>query len=251
MVAEQLVRNMLLQDYGESRAKNARFSMRAYSRRIGVTQSAISEILNGQRKITRKMAAKILDGMDMAPTSVAQILAGFSSPTIEAASFKNLSIDAYNAISEWYHFAILSLAETEGFKCDSQWIASRLGISKKQVDAAVERLARLEMIDLDQVTKNWKPTGAQFAIDPGFSTAALKKAQRENLELAQKELDTGDFERRNFTAITFCFDPDRMDEAKALIKEFRQRFCQLMEKDRKKEVYKMNIQLYPLTKEKS
>ncbi len=247
--AQLNVRNILLQEFLNAQSRNANFSMRAYARKVGIPQSAVSEILSGKRKITAKMAEKILEGLGLDPQKIQETVAPLKvkAPAPVSNGFRALDIDTFHLVSDWHYFALLSLAETPDFQSDPGWIAKRLGITVPKAQEALERLARLEMVETDGAG-TIRATGVQFQVDPGIATPALKKAQRQNLELAQEALEKTEFAERDFTAITLCFDPKRMGEAKALVKEFRQRFCELMESGDKKEVYKLNVQLFPLTK---
>ncbi|MGE3610576.1 MAG: TIGR02147 family protein [Bacteriovoracaceae bacterium] len=245
MSTEVQIRQILLNEFLKAQAKNPQFSMRAYSKKVGVTQSAISEILSGKRKITAKMGIKILSGLGTAPDELESIISKLSDKS-EKKSFKSLDMDTFHLISDWHYFAILSLLETKNAKSSPSWIAKRLGISETKTTEALSRLLRLELIQKEG--KNFKATGIQYQVDPGIATPALKKAHRQNLELASDALESTTFEERDFTAITFCFDPDRMSEARSLIKEFRKKFSDLMEEKEKKEVFKLCVQLFPLTK---
>lgn len=246
MTADINVRQILLQEFLDCQSRNPNFSMRAYSRKVGVTQSAISEILSGKRKITAKMAEKILNGLDVSPQVTGEILAQLKGKqSSEDRAHRPLDMDTFHLISDWHYFALLSLAETKTFKSDPKWIARRLKISLAKAEEAIDRLSRLGLIE--EYKKGFKATGIQYQVDPGIATPALKKAQRQNLDIATEKLESTTFEERDFTAITLCFDPDRMGEAKALIKEFRKRFSDLMESGDKKEVYKLCVQLFPLT----
>lgn len=246
MNAEIEIRHILLNEFLAAQAKNSQYSMRAYSRKVGITQSAISEILSGKRKITTKMGIKILSGLGVSPDTFQRIVSRMQDKKSENREFKPLDVDTFHLVSDWHYFALLSLAETKDFKSSADWIAKRLGISKVKAEEALERLTRLGMIENDE--EGIKATGVQYQVDPGIATPALKKAQRQNLEIATKALETTKYEERDFTAMTLCFDPDRMNEAKALIKEFRKQFSDIMENGEKKEVYKLCVQLFPLTK---
>ena len=48
----------------------------------------------------------------------------------------------------WYHYAILVMVETKGFRNDPRWIASHLGISALEVKLAIDRLFELELLQL-------------------------------------------------------------------------------------------------------
>lgn len=246
MTAEQNVRQILLKEFLSAQARNPQFSMRAYSKKVGITQSAISEILSGKRKITVRMAMKIMQGLGLAPDEIDEIIKKVGGKNISERTFQPLDIDTFHLISDWHYFAILSLAETEDFVSSAEWIAKRLNLSVTKAQEALGRLDRLGLLEMGP-EGTIKATGIQYQVDPGIATPALKKAHRQNLEIASNALETTKFEQRDFTAITLCFDPDRMNEAKDLIKEFRKRFSDLMESDQKKEVYKLCVQLFPLT----
>ena len=97
-------------------------------------------------------------------------------------------------------------------------------------------------------TRELKPTFEQLEAISDIARPALRKASRQNIELAGVALDETEFKQRDFTAITLCFDPERIDEARKMIKNFRRNFCMAMESKKKKEVYKLTLQLFPLTK---
>jgi len=56
-----------------------------------------------------------------------------------------LAHDVFRFVSDWWYFAILSLAETDDFDAAPWAIARRLGISREQAQEATETLLRLGM----------------------------------------------------------------------------------------------------------
>ena len=91
-------------------SKNPGFSMRAYSKKLGIPQSAISEIISRKRKVTLKMAGKILKGLDFSPDKSAQLVGQFDPHSkvtpIKSEDFHALDMDTFHLISEWYPFGI-------------------------------------------------------------------------------------------------------------------------------------------------
>lgn len=248
MKTSEKVRIILLEELVKAQTKNPQYSMRAYARKIGLSQSVVSEILSGKRPITIKGAKKILTGLDKDPTEISQLLTEDFSESDD--NYRSLDMDVFHVISDWHYYAILSLTETKDFKSSEKWIAERLGISEKVAVDAVEKLIRLEMLEKDNKTGKLKSTGQQFAAISVLANPALRKANRQNLELATQALESVSIEKRDFTAITLCFDSERMNEARKMIKNFRRQFNRVMESGHKKEVYKLCVQLFPLTKEK-
>jgi len=240
------VRQILLEELAKTQSRNPRYSMRAYAESLGISQSAVSEMLSGRRSITHKSAKRILEGLDKNPAEISEILEGTESEVVQ--TFRPLDIDAFHVVADWHYFAILSLAETETFQSSPSWIAKRLGISEKQTKDAIETLLRLELLKKDKRSGKLSPTGTQLEALSTKASPALRKANRQNIELTAKALESVPLEKRDFTAITICVDPRRLDEAQKLIKSFRRKFSSIMESGPKKEVYKLCIQLFPLSK---
>src|SRR5205809_112872 len=124
MFQEDKVRLILLEEFVAIQARNPQYSMRAYAKKIGAPQSAISEILSGKRSITKKYAEKILRGLDKNPQEIFEI---FQNEKTNTVSYKSVDMDIYKLIADWYYYAILSLVETEDFESSDEWIAQRLG----------------------------------------------------------------------------------------------------------------------------
>lgn len=244
MQLAQNIRIILLENLVKAQTKNPKYSMRSYARRIGISQAAISEILAGKRPVTKKSAAKILSALDQSPEEISRIM---DSEGESKSPYRSIDMDAYHLISDWHHYAILSLAHTEDFISEPASIAKRLGISEKAASDAVVLLLRLNLLKKSK-SGTLKPTDTRVEAISPVANPALRKANRKNLELAQNALDQVPFELRDFTAITLCFDPDRIEDARKMIKNFRRNFDRVMESGRKKEVYKLCVQLFPLSK---
>lgn len=242
--------------------KNPAFSMRAFAKRLQLSPSALSEILGGKRKISKKMAERILERMCLDPKELETILATFETkPSTETSAsqtksllqkykknlnFLKLSADQFNLISEWQHFAVLSLMDTVDFVSDLSWMAKRLSISILDLQRTLIRLS-----DLKLVTKKYNkfvPTNAPLITSDNISNAAVKKSHYADLKLAETALNEVSVDERDFTAITIAADKSKLPEAKRMIREFQDSLTQFLEDGTKDEVYKMTFYIYPLTR---
>jgi uncharacterized protein (TIGR02147 family) len=246
MISLEKVKLILLEEYVKAQARNPNYSMRAYARKVGVSQAAISQILAGKRPLTKKSALTILKSLDKDPSEISEII---SQDEGRVEKYRSIDMDSFKLISDWHYYAILSLVETKTFNSSAKWIAKRLGLSQLVAQEAIDRLVKLELLDQDKKSGQLRPTGIQFQAISLSANPALKKANRQNLELANAAIDDVDLEKRDFTAITLCFDPDRIDDARKMIQNFRRNFSRVMESGHKKDVYKLCIQLFPLTKD--
>ena len=92
-----------------------------------------------------------------------------------------LAHDGFRFVSDWWYFAILSLAETDDFDAAPWAIARRLGISREQDQEATETLLRLGILQKSPhgVTR---PSGKQFRTTFDISDTYIKKHHAQGLE---------------------------------------------------------------------
>ncbi len=233
---------------------NPRYSLRAFARSLGIEPSALSKLLAGKRSVSRPMFSRLSARLGLDPRAAQRFAPPETSEKKRAAqaaihgdNFSQISLDAFQVIADWYHFALLELMTVEGFQPDPAWIARALGLSLPEVRFAIERLVRLglleitasgEMRRLEQVT----------TIGPEFTNAALRKVQRQVLEMAMRALEEVPIEQRDQSAMTMAVNLDRLPAAKEKIKAFRRRLCAFLEAEPPKgEVYHLSISLYPVT----
>lgn len=232
----------LSSEYARARSRNSSYSLRAFSDRLGIQVSALSEILNGKRTISKKMGRKILSGLGVNPIETENIL--LNSNEDESC---DLSLDYFKAIFDWYYFAILSLAEIQDFNATPDWISKRLNISKRDAKIALERLIKLEML-VDNGSGSYRASGIQYKTPTDIVNVSLKNHTIQTLELAIDSVVHDPIEERDFSTITMAIDPEKIPEAKKMIKSFRKKLSEKLEGGAKKEVYKLAIQLFPLSK---
>ncbi len=241
-------------EFARLQSKNRSFSLRAFAKRLNLVPSATSEILNGKREASPEMAEKILKGLHADPDTMTKILSRLNTQktvakTAAEAAYHQVQMDQYHVIADWYYFAILSLAETEGFDDSPDSISERLNVPKVDVVRALERLERLELL----VRRNGRlrPTGKQFETSRDVVSLSLRKSHTQSLEMANASLMSDPVDVRDFGAMTMAIDPDLLPEAKEMIRDFRKKLSAFLESGKKKEVYRFSTILFPLTKGQS
>jgi len=80
-------------------------------------------------------------------------------------------------------------------------------------------------------------------------STAIRKFHSQLLELANKSLNKDPVHKRHFGAITVAIDPDKVGEAKKAMSEFMDKMETLFSSGKKKRVYSLSMQLFPLDKE--
>ncbi|MBO9665587.1 MAG: TIGR02147 family protein [Bdellovibrio sp.] len=255
MNAQIEIRKLLQIEFTRIKTKNPQYSLRSFARSLGVVPSALSEIMNSDRAITKKMGEKILTRLAVPPDRYFQLISKLGSQNIPGMmedsvdpSFIQMNNDHYHVITEWYYYAILSLVEIKGFKESPEWIARRLNITAREAEQALVRLERLEML-VRNSSGRLRPSDVNFTTAADVANIAVRQRHLQNLDLAKRSLETDSVDIRDFSEMTMAVDVKKMGEAKQLIKKFRRDLCKFMEDGTKKEVYKICVQLFPLSKE--
>jgi uncharacterized protein (TIGR02147 family) len=251
--------NILKKELLATQVKNPQYSIRSFSKKLKTNPSVISEILNGKRSLSLKNGEKFLDCLSVDPIQKKHLLEALITKKRQTTSAtKKLKITdqdfelldesiQFDVIANWYYFAILSLAETKNFTGDIKTIAARLRIKQQQAQKAIDQLIHLGLL-IQLRNGKIKTTGAKFRTTTDISSTAIRKNHFDHLELLKRSLEEDDLSIRDFTAMTFTFDPKKMDLAKNLIKEFRRNFTEQMENQtQKNEVYRLSIQLIPIS----
>ncbi len=247
----QMIASTLRDELVRCRGKNSSFSLRALAKRVGIHSSALSEILNGKRVVSKKVSERIISRLGVDPATREQFAVaiknrktGKDSSTSEKDRLQ-LDADQHHTIADWFHFGILSLLETSNAKSSAVWIAKRLNISKETVKQALTRLERLGLVRKNGL--KLEVTGQSVKSPDEIKLPALKLVHQQNLDKAREALFQVEIDQRDFSAITLAIDPNRMSEAKKLTRRYLADMENLLEQGDRTEVYKLCVQLFPLT----
>ncbi len=262
----------ILKDELETRfQRNRLYSLRAFSRDLGISPSRLSDALSGRSGFSREAALQVAKRLGFGPdeqdyfATLAEARHSRSVRQREAASaklesisqahavdqeYRQVQLDSFKVISDWHHFAILELTALSDFDSSSNWIAKRLGIHIFEVDQAVERLIRLKLLSKRNGTLS--ATDAKSATPSGVASEAIRNFHRQILEKAALQLQNQPVESREYSTNVLAIDRRKLPEAKSALKTFRRRFCRdLGESQEKDSVYCLSIQLFELTQPKT
>lgn len=244
-------RDFLRHTLEEGIRRNAAFSLRALAKKCGVTPSYLSRVLNAQRSLSAAHAAKIASGLGLNPEETGHLLGlvagGGTNPTAAARAQRVLATEAFHAIAEWHHFAILALAKTRGFRAEAGWIAPRLNISPTTAKLALERLQKLGFLIPEG--KGWKVMdNGNFETPHDVASSAVRENHRQHLALAGMAIDQVAVDLREFANASIAMKMRDLPRAKQKLRTFLDRFIEEFEAEIGEEVIQVNLQLYPLSK---
>ncbi len=225
--------------------RNPKYSLRAFAKTIGVSHTALSLVLSGKRHPSTRLLNKFADKMAMPPDERDVLLKnnGFSSKNIDT---NLIDLDYFELISDWRHYAVLSLLELPTAKYESKWIAKRLNISSIEARDIMDRLRRLSLVG----EKDGRMIQASMPIrmENKISTAATRRFHQQLLKKAEESLENDPIEIRDFSSMTFALDQSLVPYATQKIREFRRRLvADLEKKGNSNKVFQLNVQLYPVS----
>lgn len=236
-------------------------SLRAFARFLQIPPSRLSEIFSGKRQLSLPMAEHISKRLGLDPKTqsefISSVLKGKRkkySPRRRASpldrtdpEYKQLTLDAFHVIADWYHFAILNLRDCDDFRPNETWIAKRLNIGIGEVRLALTRFERLGLIECKN-DGSWVRTHANLTTTHDVRSAGLRKGHRGILQRAIESIESVDISQRDITNMTMAINPGKLPEAKKMLARFRKKFAKFLEQDAgRTEVYTLAMQLFPLT----
>jgi len=236
-----------LQNEFEKRSRaNSNYSLRAFSRSLGINSSTLSALFSKKRPLTAAMCQKLLDRIEFEDQEQKKtlLMSVFSSNDSPDRKYTFLSEDGLQGISSWEPFAILSLLQLKGFCGNARSIGARLNLNFGAASAALRRLEKRGLIEFKNKSYVLKVKDTCTSTDVPSST--LKKVHRQYIEKAIASLGDTPIHERDITGVTLAISAKKLQGAKRKISEFRRNLVKYLEVDSCDRVYRLNIQLFPL-----
>lgn len=236
-------RRLILDELAARKAKNPSYSLRALARDLGVNVTSLSLVLAERRLLSKQTLTKIAAKLELSPVERQAL----ENDTVDCEEELLVKDDIFKMMSDWYYFAILSLAKTKKPKSEPAWIARRLGISEEQAESAVRRLERLGYIECrgERLVRTVVPLRTTHDVP----SDSLRKYHKQNLKLAERSIDEDPVNLRDISSTTMPIDLSKLPQAKAAIGKFRKKMAKLLTSGGDStEVYTIAVQLYPVTR---
>ena len=248
----QMQLHHFLKSYFKSaQENNPLYSLRAFAKKLEMNSGSLSLLLKGKRSLSRKKALAILNKLSANSDSVDKVFHQLSDEenyvfdkdygdfsTYDILSAEDLDFFMADDLS----IKILALSETEGFKFDPAWISEKLKVDPKRVQAILNILSHKKYFDLETAKKK---NNHYFQTTDSKTSLRIRQFHKKSLDEAKLVIDHLPTESRDITSCVFACDPEQFEKAQDLIRSFHQQLMALMSAGPKKEVYKLNIQLYP------
>ena len=218
---------------------------------LEISPAQLSSLMSGRKKLTPKLASKIIDTLDLDHDSYSSLIEEMvphpRKAKINLPELQVLPEDEFKLISDWVHFAILSLAHVKRNSADLNWIAKKLSISPKAAKEAFQRLQKMGLVQNQGL--GFVQTSKPLTTTADIPSAVIREYHKKNLNLALDKIETVSVEKREYSSITMAVDPKKLAKAKKMINDFKQKLCLELESGNTSEVYTFSMQLFPLTQQ--
>lgn len=240
------------------RAKNPRYSMRAFANKLGLEPSQLSKILNGKRSPTEQTIIKILSRLGIRPETYETKLAlRRERLKNKIATFRTSKLEMSKAskVAEWPFgswveiVAFLSL-ELNFEKKDVASISKLIGVSVAETREILERLESQGLVTVDDdgiYSKNSRPVADDYLQSSEFR----RELQKRFLKKAASSIDAVPVDRRKNGTLTFTLNRQLIPKLQSKIDQFLKSVnaVSMAESHEFDACYNLTIALYPLIEE--
>lgn len=243
-----LFRNALNDEFLKRTKKNSRFSIRAFSQQLDIEPSSLAQILGGKRKLTQKMCDRLGAKLGFGPLKMRTLMKSVKREEKSFGAFNKLEEDAFKVITDWYYYAILELTTCDEFQPKPLWISRVLGITFAETTNAIERLKRLNYLEITPEGKWIDRLGDTNNLGNEFKAPAFTEHQRQVLKKALEALDKTSYDKRVQSSMTVTVSKEKVTEAKSMILNFIEELNDFLKSGQTKdEVYNISVSLFPIT----
>jgi len=177
-----LFRERLSHEFDVRRAKNGRYSLRAFAVFLGTDHSTLSQILRGRRRVPDSHIHDWSKKLKIDGEEVAYYTAAESVPDSEATRrqeyVRHWTAEVQTTFTQSVHWKILALSRTPQFRADCRWIGEQTGTTVDEVNLAFSRLLRLGLIEVKAKDRWVDLTGLSQLSESAFRKLALERIRQ-------------------------------------------------------------------------
>jgi uncharacterized protein (TIGR02147 family) len=243
----------LKEEFENRKGRNSAYSVRAFSKFLEVNSSVISNIFNAKSNPSVKYIEKFGLKLGMPLRDIQKIAKSEQVGQIikqddKFKNYKQMTLDSYEMVSQWYNIAILYLRDENNFLYDSEVLSKKLNVSKQKITQALKMLERLSIIEL--IEKKYKVVSDAFYehIDTTHTEEAARKFIKEILLKSIDALEEVPKTKRVHSTLTMSFKPEKLDDVKVFVEKFKKKFLTTFdEKSPEVEAYSLQLSFFPLS----
>lgn len=234
----------LVTEFRIRQVRNPAYSIRAFSRDIGVAKTTVSEAINGLRCLSLANIDILGASLNLNEEKIKLLKDDLSMVSDRGRNI--MDEDEFSVIKDWHYLAILNLAKLADNKCSGEWIAERLGLSLELATDSLNKLLELGL--LREEKGKLIRTSMPITTSVDIPSTSIREHHRQSMEKAMEALEEVAVELRDFTTVTYAIYPEKLPEIKKMIHAFHRKLGKMTPAQPATDVYRLNIQFFPLTK---
>lgn len=243
------IKTELRKEFVRRYKKNPAYSIRSFAKHLGVDQSMLSKVMNGHKQPSVNIIEKIAPKLGIMPSQMPYILQANVRPS--SPDYWQLADDEVSLLSNWSHFAILELIKTKDFRLEKKYIARRLGLHSEEVADALNRLERMNFIEINHNRIEIKKPNTNWS-NTSSTTVARQDLQKSLLTKAMEAIEEVPYESRLNGSLTVSIRSSRLPEFRQKLTQIRSELDAFFQPNEDEsefdEVYQLNMSFFPLTK---
>lgn len=215
---------------------NSGYSLRAYARDLKVSPSTLSEVLNGKKGLSPKLARSIAVNLRLPDWEILYFCDLVAQEHAKSSRARNeakkrlqdrkqenhlhiLDRQATKALTSWVDLAILELTYLKDFKGSIAWIAKKLHVQEANIEASVRRLEEAKLLEINKTTGIWSDVSPLFSSTDGIPNESIRNFHRTVLNLAIKKLENPDVNSRVVKTVVFSVSEANVQKAKQILND--------------------------------
>lgn len=240
-------RNFLLDEFDHRRKQNKKYSLRAFSKDLGLRPTALSDILSERYGLSGALAHRLAAKMGLNASaslyfvSLVEVVHARSVSLRRQAEkrikalqaktgpYRNLDESEFFLMSKWYYPAILHFVTLKGGKISNSEISRRLNLKTNDVEMALEKL-KLKGYLIEEngcFIKKEK----NLAADSNIPNEQVKNFHGQILDVVKDRMKTVPlFERKSISTI-MSFKSDKINSARQDLNTFSDHFFEKFENE--------------------
>jgi uncharacterized protein (TIGR02147 family) len=243
--------------------RNSKYSLRAFSRDLGVNLARLSEVLSQKRNLSMGSALAIMNSTKMNVVEKEYfknlvLCKSSRSPRIRkeaqdeirrlsvrrAPKKLNSGIDIL--LSRWYLIPLMELL-TFSSNISLKKIGEFLGISELETKLAIKKLESLKYLTKDSKEKKWVATDAFFRVESQIPSHVIREYHKNILQLAMAAILKQPVENRKILSSVMSIKKSNLQEMRKDLEEFNSKMLEkYMLEVGGDSVYVMGLQLFQL-----
>ena len=242
----------------ERNNRNPSYTLRAFSRDLGISPSRLSEILSNKGNLSARSAAKIADRLNFSEDEKAYLI-GLIRPdrstmavklrqTVDTSKHENLNFTTFTKICKWYHLAIWNLFFIEKIQSTDQVLAHFPELAPEDIHETIKLFVRYDLLEVHEGF--YQPIKEKISFFYDFKSEDIQKYHLDFIDLAKQSVTQVDVDHRFLYNLIFPMSRANRnlinDRIRKFVQDFTDEIKPLRDTQENDCLYAMNLQAFPI-----